>query len=167
LTHAPEIKLPAAMMSYVYRLRWQVGLIFRQVKSVLRLDKMESDVPHRVQSEMGARLICAVLLFSWPTQVSAECWQRQAGEASFEKLIRMMQHWGHALARACLGGPERLLQELRILWKHLLVNARKGRQNPGPLPGKIFSTSGSAPWPPQAKPKDLSPGKKTSTPSLI
>jgi hypothetical protein len=132
LTNAPEIKLPAAMMSYVYRLRWQVELIFRQIKSVLRLDQTESDNPHRVQSEIWARLICAVLLFSWHAQVSAECWQRQACEASFEKLIRIMQHWGHALARACLGGPERLLQELRILWKQLLVNARKGRQKSRP-----------------------------------
>jgi hypothetical protein len=132
LTNAPEAKLPAAMMSYVYRLRWQIELIFRQVKSVLRLDKTESDDPHRVQSEIWARLICAVLLFSWHAQVSAECWQRHACEASFEKLIRMMQHWGHALARACLGGPESLLQELRILWKQLLVNARKGRQKSRP-----------------------------------
>jgi hypothetical protein len=132
LTNAPEAKLPAAMMSYVYRLRWQVELIFRQAKSVLRLDKTESADPHRVQSEIWARLICAVLLFSWHAHVSAECWQRHACEASFEKLIRMMQHWGHALARACLGDPDRFLEELRILWKQLLVNARKGRQKSRP-----------------------------------
>ena len=132
LTNAPEAKLPAAMMSYVYRLRWQVELIFRQAKSVLRLDKTESHDPHRVQSEIWARLICAVLLFAWHAQASAACWQRHACEASFEKLIRMMQHWGHTLARACLGGPDRLLQELRTLWKQLLVNARKGRQKSRP-----------------------------------
>jgi len=132
LTNAPEAKLPAAMMSYVYRLRWQVELIFRQIKSVLRLDKTESANPHRVQSEIWARLICAILLFAWHAQASAECWQRHACEASFEKLIRMIQHWGHTLARACLGGPDRLLHELRVLWKHLLVNARKGRQKSRP-----------------------------------
>jgi hypothetical protein len=132
LTNAPEAKLPAAMMSYVYRLRWQVELIFRQAKSVLRLDKTESDNPHRVQSEIWARLICAVLLFAWHAQASAECWQRHACEASFEKLIRMVQHWGHTLARACLGGPDTLLQELRTLWKQLMVNARKGRQKSRP-----------------------------------
>jgi len=132
LTNAPEARLPAAMMSYVYRLRWQVELIFRQAKSVLRLDQTESADPHRVQSEIWARLICAVLLFSWHAQASAECWQRHACEASFEKLIRMMQHWGHTLARAIVGDPAGLLQELRTLWKHLLVNARKGRQKSRP-----------------------------------
>src|ERR1017187_6327428 len=132
LTNAPEAKLPSAMMSYVYRLRWQVELIFRQAKSVLRLDKTESQNPSRVQSEIWARLICAVLLFSWHAQASAECWRRYACEASFEKLIRMMQHWGHSIARAFLGGPAGLLQELKSLWTNLLVNARKGRQKSRP-----------------------------------
>jgi hypothetical protein len=132
LTNAPAEKLPAAMLSYVYRLRWQVELIFRQVKSVLRLDQTESANPHRVQAEIWARLICACLLFSWHAQASAHCWRCYQCEASFEKLIRIMQHWGHTLARAFLAGHAVLLQELRALWKHLLVNARKGRQKSRP-----------------------------------
>jgi hypothetical protein len=132
LTNAPEAKLPAAMMSYVYRLRWPVELIFRQIKSVLRLNKTESDNPHRVQSEIWGRLLCAVLLFACHAHASAECWQRQACEASFEKLIRSMQQWGLTLARACASGPDRFLYELRIVWQHLLVNARKGRQKSRP-----------------------------------
>lgn len=132
LTNAPPEKLPSAMMSYVYRLRWQVELIFRQAKSVLQLDKTESENLHRVQSEIWARLICAVLLFAWHACVNAECWQRYQCEASFEKLFRMMQHWGQTIARACLDGSVILLQTLRRLWGHLLVNARKGRQKSRP-----------------------------------
>jgi hypothetical protein len=41
-------------------------------------------------------------------------------------------HWGHTIARAFLSGPAPLLQELRRLWKNLLVNARKGRQKSRP-----------------------------------
>lgn len=132
LTNAPEEKLPAAMLSYVYRLRWQVELIFRQAKSVLRLDKTESADPHRVQAEIWARLICACLLFACHAQASAHCWRSQQGEASFEKLIRIMQQWGHTLARAWLASPAAFLRELRALWQHLLVNARKGRQKSRP-----------------------------------
>jgi hypothetical protein len=132
LTNAPAEKLPAAMLSYVYRLRWQVELIFRQAKSVLRLDQTASANPHRVQAEIWARLIGACLLFAWHAQASAHCWRCYQCEASFEKLIRIMQQWGHTLARAFLAGPAVLLQELRALWKHLLVNARKGRQKSRP-----------------------------------
>ena len=160
LTNAPEAKLPAAMMSYVYRLRWQVELIFRQAKSVLRLHKTESENPHRVQSEIWARLICAVLLFSWHAQASAECWRCHACEASFEKLIRMMQHWGHTLARALIGGSDRLLPELRALWNQLLVNARKGRQKSRPTTWENLFDLWLKPLADLVQPKESSPGKK-------
>jgi len=39
---------------------------------------------------------------------------------------------GLTLARACASGPDRFLYELRIVWQHLLVNARKGRQKSRP-----------------------------------
>ena len=128
VTNAPAHKLPAAMLSYLYRLRWQVELIFRQTKSVLRLDKTESNNPNRVQCEIWARLISAVLLFLWHAHASAECSLRHHGEASFEKLVRLMQHWGLTLARAFLGTPDALLEVLRAIWRQILVNARKGHQ---------------------------------------
>jgi hypothetical protein len=132
LTNAPAQKLPSAMMSYLYRLRWQVELIFRQTKSVLRLDKTESTDPNRVQCEIWARLIGAVLLFLWHAHASAECWLRHQCEVSFEKLIRLMQHWGLTIARAFLSPPRELLQVLRTIWKQILANARKGRQKSRP-----------------------------------
>lgn len=132
LTNAPADKLPSAMMSYLYRLRWQVELIFRQAKSVLRLDKTEADDPDRVQCEIWARLISAVLLFLWHAHANAECGLRQQGEVSFEKLIRLMQHWGLTIARAFLGEADELLQLLRTIWKQILTNARKGRQKSRP-----------------------------------
>ena len=128
VTNAPAAKLPSAMLAYLYRARWQIELIFRQAKSVLRLDQTESKNPARIQCEIWARLLCAVLLFLWHAHASAQCWLQHESEISFEKLIRVMQQWGHTLARAFFQGPEKLLRELRTLWRHLLVNARKGRQ---------------------------------------
>ena len=132
VTNAPLAKLPSAMMAHLYRMRWQVELIFRQTKSVLRLDKTESGDADRIQCEIWARLLCAVLLFLWHAHASAECWLRFKCEVSFEKLIRGMQHWGLTLARAFLVETGERLQVLRTLWKHLLVNARKGRQKNRP-----------------------------------
>lgn len=132
VTNAPAQKLPSSMMSYLYRLRWQVELIFRQTKSVLRLDKSESQAPNRVQCEIWARLIGAVLLFLWHAHASAQCSLRHRCEVSFEKLIRLMQHWGLTIARAFLSEPRELLQLLRTIWKQILVNARKGRQKSRP-----------------------------------
>jgi hypothetical protein len=132
VTNAPAQKLPSAAMSYLYRVRWQVELIFRQTKSVLRLDKSESENPNRIQCEIWARLICAVLLFWWHAHASAECWLRHKREISFEKLIRLMQHWGLALARALLKTPDKLLEQLRTIWNQIMLNARKERQKSRP-----------------------------------
>lgn len=128
VTNAPATRLPSLMLAYLYRVRWQIELIFRQAKSVLRLHKTESDHPARIQCEIWARLLCAVLLFLWHAHANAHCWRQQASEISFEKLIRIMQQWGHTIARACFSGPEAMLEQLRTIWRHLLVHARKGRQ---------------------------------------
>jgi len=128
VTNAPATKLPSPLVAYLYRIRWQIELIFRQAKSVLRLDKTKSDNPSRIQCEVWARLLCAVLLFLWHAHANAQCWHRHKSEISFEKLIRVMQQWGHTISRAFLQGPEELLRQLRTIWRHLLVNARKGRQ---------------------------------------
>lgn len=128
VTNAPVAQLPSALLAYLYRVRWQIELIFRQVKSVLRLDQTESENPSRIQCEIWARLLGAVLLFLWHAQANAQCWRAHGSEISFEKLIRAMQQWGHTLARAFCQGSEKLLRELRALWRQLMVNARKGRQ---------------------------------------
>jgi hypothetical protein len=77
-------------------------------------------------------LICAVLLFLWHAHASAECSLRHQCEVSFEKLIRLMRHWGLTIARAFLSEPRELLQLLRTIWKQILTNARKGRQKSRP-----------------------------------
>lgn len=128
VTNAPATKLPSAVMSYFYRARWQIELIFRQLKSVLRIDKRRSDNPYRVQCEIWARLMLGILLFLWHAHANAQSWATRRQEISFEKFFNLVQHWGHSLARAFLKGVQTLQDELRTIWRHALVNARKGRQ---------------------------------------
>jgi hypothetical protein len=128
ITNAPSEKLPSSIMSHLYRWRWQIELIFRQMKSVLRLHKNEAKAPCRIQCEIWARLICAVLLFLWHAHANAQCWLQKGCEVSFEKLARLMQQWGFAIARAFLQGGHELLQLLRTTWQQILINACKGRQ---------------------------------------
>jgi hypothetical protein len=128
ITNAPAQKLPSSAMAYLYRVRWQVELIFRQTKSVLRLDKSESQKSSRIQCEVWARLLAAVLLFWWHAHASAQCWQLHRREVSFEKLIRLMQQWGLSIMLAFIEGPVKLEQLFRTIWNQILVNARKGHQ---------------------------------------
>jgi hypothetical protein len=129
-TNASAEQLPTKVLSYVYRLRWQVELVFRACKWVLRLDQTESENAYRVQCEIWARLLCAVLTFHWHAHANAVSWQTHGCEISFEKLSRLLQQWGHTLARAWIQEDSvQLLSVLRDLWRRILKHARKGRQN--------------------------------------
>jgi hypothetical protein len=128
ITNAPVEKLPADMMAYLYRLRWQVELIFRTCKSTLRLDQARGDNPYRTQCEIWARLICAVLIFLWQAHTSAVCWVKYRLETSFEKTACLFQLNGHGLARALVRGGASLMEILREMWRSSLITTRKGRQ---------------------------------------
>jgi len=128
LTNAPEAALPSAMLSYLYSLRWQVELIFRQCKDTLRLDQGRSDNPFRAQCEIWARLLLAVVAFWWHTHADAVSWATHRIQISFEKVVRNLQTNGIWLARLLVAGGQTLREQLLSLWRKLLLIARKGRQ---------------------------------------
>ena len=105
-----------------------IELIIRVCKSVLRLDQSNSKQPCRVQCEIWARLLGAVIIFTWHAQANALCWATRQAEISFEKVSTLFQQWGHTLARAFWLGAEPLRQALHDLWRFTLKLARKGRQ---------------------------------------
>ncbi len=127
ITNAPVAKLPTAVLAYVYRVRWQVELIFRQCKDTLRLDQAQGDNEARTQCEIWARLLYAVLIFAWHTHANADCWHRQRREISFEKVARLFQHYGLTLARAWIHGGQHLRELLRELWQRTLITTLKER----------------------------------------
>lgn len=128
LTNAPAPLLPARALSYVYRVRWQIELIFKQCKSVLRLDVLPSRNEHRVRCEVWGRLLTALLTFLWYQHTNAACLQLHGLEISFAKVARLLQQEGHTLTRTLFGARERSESEFRRLWNKLLKLARKERQ---------------------------------------
>ena len=128
VTNAPEEKLPSAVLAYLYRLRWQVELVFKQCKDTLRLDQSRSDNPWRAQCEIWARLLAAVLVFLWHTHANAACWRHHHIEISFEKVAHTIQLQGQALARALMLGGPGLVETLLQLWRCLLKTAHRVEQ---------------------------------------
>jgi hypothetical protein len=129
ITNAPVEKLPAHAMGYLYRVRWQIELVFKQCKSVLRLDVTEADTnPYRVQCEIWGRLIAAVALFAWHSYLQALCWVERRRELSFAQLACQFQQHGMTLAQALMEGGQRLQDYMWKLLRHLLRTTVKGRQ---------------------------------------
>ena len=128
VTNAPGDLLPSAAVGYVYRVRWQIELIFKQFKSVLRLDALPSKNSSRVQCEIWARLLNALLVFTWYQHANAACLQSHQREISFAKVAKLWQQDGQVLTRALFSARERLEAEFRSLWKKIQQLARKEHQ---------------------------------------
>lgn len=127
-TNAPADLLPTAAVGFLYRVRWQVELVFKQFKSVLRLDVLPSQNPARVQCEIWGRLLMAVLTFIWHQHLNAACLKLHQCEMSFAKVAKLLQQQGHSLVQTLFGDRTRLESEYRRLWNKLLKLARKERQ---------------------------------------
>ncbi|MFP3026035.1 MAG: IS4 family transposase [Wolbachia sp.] len=61
ITNVPENKISAEQVLIIYRVRWQIELLFKLYKSHIRLDELKGK-PYRVLCELYAKL-CAILIF--------------------------------------------------------------------------------------------------------
>jgi hypothetical protein len=128
LTNVPAEKLPLAVAGRLYRVRWQIELVFKQLKSVLRLDEVPSGKEHRMQCEVWARLIAGVMLFTCHRYANAALGAGSRRQISFAKLARRFAQEGLALARAIMAGGGELHRLLSRLWDQILKSARTGTQ---------------------------------------
>lgn len=129
ITNASVEKLPTQVISYVYRVRWQIELVFKQCKSVLRLDvTLARTNSFRVQCEIWARLIAAIVAFAWHAHLQAACWGQSQREISFAQVAKTFQQHAILLASALIQRGQRLRNELWKLWRLLLYTTVKGRQ---------------------------------------
>lgn len=129
ITNAPVEKLPTQAMGYLYRVRWQIELVFKQCKSVLRLNvTLARTNKFRVQCEIWARLTAAVVTFAWHAHLQAACWAQTKGEISFAQVAKGFQQQAILLNAALIQRGQRLHNELCKLWRQLLYTTIKGRQ---------------------------------------
>ena len=122
-TNAPREKLSADEAWVVYRVRWQVGLLFKRWKPLARLGHSVGHKAQRVLCEAYAKLL-GVLLRSWLLLLAGGGWPRRSGWKCFQEL----GSWAQALLLALgdSGALLRLLARLReVLRKKGGVAARK------------------------------------------
>lgn len=102
ITNAPAGLMPAAMAYHLYRARWQIELIFKQLKSVLRIHKSDTGLDSRLRCELYGKLIMAVLIHRIHAHLQNGLWNSQRREVSFDKLYKRFQERAFLLLRQCL-----------------------------------------------------------------
>ena len=117
-TNACAQILPAAVVSELYRLRWSIELLFRQFKSVLKLDHATHANEHRLRCEILAKLIVAVIATALHGQLQAVSYRYRGHELSLQKVFQLLQRKADALLAAlaqCVSTTRRFLQHIEKL----------------------------------------------------
>jgi hypothetical protein len=102
VTNAPSDLLPVTLVLSLYRLRWQIELVFKQLQSVLRIHSSPTAREDRLKCELYGKLIMALLIHGIHSSLNAEMWKTRNLEVSFDKLYKRIQERAFALLRHLL-----------------------------------------------------------------
>lgn len=74
----------------IYRLRWQIELIFKQTKSLLHIDCINGTSPYRIECFIYGRLCVVCLISMLYSTLFWYAWEMNWGEVSRDKLIKWL-----------------------------------------------------------------------------
>jgi hypothetical protein len=102
LTNVPATWLPREMVRALYTLRWQIELLFKQLKSILRVHQSSTGNIHRLRCELYGKLLAAVWVHRLHAVANTARWQAARQEISIEKLYKRVQERAFTLAQLVL-----------------------------------------------------------------
>lgn len=88
ITNIPAIMLSVKMIIEIYKIRWQIELVFRNLKSNTEVNIIKGTNSNRVESLIYGRLITIVVMFI--IQNYAMHISKKDKEVSFEKLTKLL-----------------------------------------------------------------------------
>jgi hypothetical protein len=128
VTNVPREWLSPEMARPLYGLRWQIELLFKQLKSVLAIHKSATGKEHRLRCELLGKLIVAILIHRVHSDVNINLWNTQRQEISMDKLYKRIQERAFIIMRKLLASLSEALKFMTSELKRLLKNCRKLKQ---------------------------------------
>jgi hypothetical protein len=132
VTNVPETELPVEMAWPLYALRWQIELLFKQLKSVLLLHRSQTKNASRLKCEIYGKLILAVLIHRIHAHINTQLWNQARRELSFDKFYKRIQERAFALLHLLLLSVQKaaiyLTAEINRIVKNCLKLQQDSRQ---------------------------------------
>jgi hypothetical protein len=116
ITNVPQLWLPLEMVRALYTVRWQIELLFKQLKSILRVHQSNTGKESRLRCELYGKLIGAVLLHRIHAAETNRFWNTQRREVSMEKLYKRFQERAFSILRLLLRS---VLAAIAYLWRQI------------------------------------------------
>lgn len=133
ITNIEKEKLPAKAIRNIYRLRWQVELVFKTWKSTYNIDKT-----HKMKYERWMTLFCAkmlVMLIHWQIyhHVKQAKFKMENKFLSISKSVKSLQLVTHKITALVHKGKakfkETITELIELLEKRHDLERKKGRKN--------------------------------------
>ena len=128
VTNVGDKVLPAKIAWQLYSLRWQIELIFKQLKSVLAIHRSHTKSLNRLRCEIYGKLIFAVLMHRMHSLINNLLWKRFQRELSFDKFYKRIQERAFALLHLLLLSVRKAIQYLSVEIPNVLKNCLKLQQ---------------------------------------
>lgn len=149
ITNAPAKQLPAGIALDLYMLRWQIELLFKQLKSILRIHQSNTGREPRLRCELYGKLIGAVLIHRIHGIINRPLWNKHRKELSMDKLYKRIQERAFTLLSMMLSSIPKtiayLAKELQHIVQHCIKCTQPSRpttlellDRPGPFNAKVL-----------------------------
>jgi hypothetical protein len=128
VTNIPARWLPADKAWTLYRVRWHIELIFKQMKSVLHINARSNKSESRFRCELLGKFIMAIMLHRLHAHAHVHAWNKEKIEISIEKFYKRIKELSFLLMQFLLQSPLCACNYLRTQWKIIVWSCRKNKQ---------------------------------------
>jgi hypothetical protein len=140
ITNVPVTMWPAKLIGTIYRLRWQIELIFKAWKSNLNFDFLKGTNVYRIRCLIYGRLTAILMLFTIYSCIDSVALEQMDKEISVHKVIDWITKNGRYFRVVMDGFCKKLWISLIEASKHLLCkDKRKGRKTTRELIDQLVS----------------------------
>jgi IS4 transposase len=128
ITNVPEKWIPFEMLWRIYAIRWQIELLFKQLKSVLQVHHSNTGNVCRLKCETYGKLIMATLISRIHGAINAELWNTNKRELSMDKFYKRIQERAFHLLELLLTSVSKAVNYLKKEVRCVIKNCMKCRQ---------------------------------------
>jgi len=128
ITNVPQRWLPMEMVRALYTVRWQIELLFKQFKSILRVHQSDTGKENRLRCELYGKLIGAVLIHRIHAAETNRLWNTKRREVSMDKFYKRFQERAFSLLRLLLSSVLDAVEYLRDQIQRIIPACLKERQ---------------------------------------
>lgn len=128
VTNVPVQWLPAKMARQLYCLRWQIELVFKQLKSVLCIHKSTTGKLNRLLCEIYGKMIMAIIIHRIHADRNITIWNNKRREVSMDKLYKRIQERAFVILRLLMQSPIVAIQYLETEIENMIKICLKNKQ---------------------------------------